>query len=414
LKWLLCTDGAESLKTLLADGARNYGASQDLLLRWLFEKRQTDLASKLSKTDIGQLRIGAVESCCWISSEKLFITLLSKRCEPDKFEEKIVNAIVASHPSPHRLLLTKMRSAMERSGLDSEIDILRDSHIQAAWLDDFLNPEARDETSAIAGTVTRHWEAIGDSLREELIAFGTNLRAKYTGISLKQVMKQSGLREIDSKSYETLIRYNSYISTKPFDRGHLTTGHIFSLAHENTEKAEKTYSTAAPAGSISAPSKSTDVEYWMCLSPACDMVPGQKKRNSAVDTVEGSNEFIFFSAVRLHEIGLQTAVGKATENLCVFIKIFDSIHAFSILPNADAKNPPIWGQMIAKNFGKFDGVAKIVQLSRVTTCERQVRIQDVEAHVFSQLRSEYASNLLQKFGTQLTRPGLGMQFKSRN
>lgn len=411
LKWLLDIEGNAKLKALLAEGARHFSAPQDLILRWLFVRRQEDLLAKLSNIDVGQIRTGADETCCWISCEKLFITLLSKQCAPKEFETKIVSAIVASHPSPHRLLLTKMRATIEQRGLVVENEILRDTLVQTAWLDDFLQPDQKDETAVIVGTISRHWDAIGDLLREELIDFGSNLRAKYHGVTLPEVMNQSGLPFVDPKSRDTLLRYNSYISTKPLDRGHLTTGHIFSLPQVMPEKEDESAINSSPAPPLAVQS-STKVEYWMCLSPACDMVPGQKNRANFSNLGAGPDEFLPFSAVRLHEISAEKAVGKATENLCVFIKLENSVQAFSILPNANLKNPPFWEQMIAKDQGIFNSDTKRLRLSRISTINKQIKVDDVEATVFAQLRSDYASNLLQKFGAQLTRPGLGMQFKS--
>lgn len=408
LTWILDGDGGAQLKALLAKGGV-YRATPDILLKWLFETKQEELLPQLFDTNLGQVRINADENCCWISCEKLFITLLSKQCSPTEFETKIVEAIVASHPPPHRLLLSKMRSSIERRGLVAEVDILRDIHVQTAWLEDFLNPKAKDRTSAIVGTITRHWEAIGDVLRDELTNFGSDLRAQYQGVELSEVMKRSGLHGTVPNSEVTLARYNNFVSTKPFDRGHLTTGHVFSFALRKQKEPHGTSESGdvAPPPATQPPTIS---EYWMCLSPACDMVPGQKTTGSADG--EG-NSLLPFTAVRLHSIATPTANKKATENFCIFLKIAGSIQAFSILKEADLKRSPVWEQMISSNGGIFDAATKILPITSFTTFGGKVETCELEAKVIAQLRTEYAANLLQKFGTQLTRPGLGMQFKSK-
>lgn len=411
LKWLLDEDGSVNLKHQLAHGARLTKISQDLLLRWLFEERQQLLLPQLFDIDLGQIRINADENCCWISCEKLFVTLLSKQCEPAEFEKKIVEAIVKSHPTPHRLLLTKMRSSIEQRGLVAEVDILRDMHVQTAWLGDFLIPKPKDETSAIVGTITRHWEAIGDVLREELTDFGTTLRAQYQGIDLSEVMKRSGLHGTRPDSDETLKRYNSFVSTKPFDRGHLTTGHVFSFNRRKKIEVQEPNTASATVVTAAGAQQPNDFEYWMCLSPACDMVPGQKGK---VKLGDEPDEFLSFAAVRLHSIKSSTAIGKATENLCIFLKVGNDIEAFSILEDAEPTRSPEWEQMISRKRGVFDAETKMLQISSVTTFGGKVEACEVEAIVIAQLRTEYAANLLQKFGAQLTRPGLGMQFKSRS
>lgn len=411
LNWILNEDGGALLKEKLVYAERTFKAPQDLLLKWLFGERQNHLIPQLFGTDLGQLRINANQECCWISCEKLFITLLSKQCQPSEFETKIVEAIVASNPPPHRLLLTKMRTAIEQRGLVAEVDILRDMHVQTAWLADFLNPEPKDETSAIVGTITRHWEAIGDALREELRDFGFDLRSRYQGIPLNDVMNRCGLHGTTLDSIDTVERYNSFVSTKPFDRGHLTTGHVFSFAQRKKKVDKESNAEDAAVGAAIDNQQPIIYEYWMCLSPACDMVPGQKAK---IQTEGEINKLLPFTAVRLHKVTNALACKKATENLCIFLKIEDSIETYSILKEADLKRSPEWEQMIASNWGIFDEKSKSLQISTITTFDGKVETCEIEGKVIAQLRTEYAANLLQKFGTQLTRPGLGMQFKNRS
>jgi Response receiver domain len=408
LKWILDENGSATLKELLTEGAKLTKAATDLFLRWLFSERRQKLLPQLFDKDLGQIRVNADEDCCWISCEKVFITLLSKQCLPREFETKIVEAIVASHPAAHRLLLTKMRSCIEQRGLVAEVDILRDVHVQSAWLGDFLHPTPKDKTSAIVGTVTRHWEAIGDVLHEELTSFGSTLHAVYQRM-LVDATNRSGSHVNKANSDETLARYNNYVSTKPFDRGHLTTGHVFSFPERKKTNLQEASAVDASGVVTTATQKSNDLEYWMCLSPACDMVPGQKKK-AVLD--DGDNKFLSFTAVRLHSVETSKAIKNATGNLCIFLKLENDIQPFSILK--DLLHSPDWEQMIAVNFGIFDAQTKMLKMSSITTVNGKVEACEMESTVIAQLRTEYAANLLQKFGDQLTRPGLGIQFKGRS
>ena len=334
------------------------------------------------------------------------MTLLSKQCTPAEFETKIVEAIVSSCPAPHRLLLTKMRSSIDQRGLQAEVGILRDIHVQTAWLDDFLNPTPTDETSVISSTVTRHWEAIGEKLRIELEAFGGKLRAQYKDTPTKVVMSKCGIYDADVSSEETLLRYNSYISTKPLDRGHLTTGHVISFEVRKRTNAQPKGTDQVAIAEV--PITPSEIEHWICLSPACDMVPRQKGKPTDGTT---ANELLPFTAVRLHTIGTSIAVRRATDNLFIFLKIDNQIKAFSIHEKGDPKQAPEWEQMIAHNRGIFHTDSTKVPITTITKFEGVVATREVLANVVAQLRSEYALNLLQKLGNQLSRPGLGMHFK---
>lgn len=406
LKWVFDEEGCVQLKEAVSKGGRTYNVSSNLILKWLFSRKQEELLPQFSEINLGKLRINADENCCWISGERLFVTLLSKQCKPAEFETKIVEAIVSSCPAPHRLLLTKMRTSIDQRGLQAEVGILRDTHIQAAWLDDFLNPTPSDEISIISSTVTRHWEAIGDKLRTELEIFGGKLRAQYKGIPTKEVMTKCGMYDADVSSQETLLRYNSYISTKQLDRGHLTTGHVVSFEMRKTplERSKSTDETTI----VEVPTTPMQIEYWICLSPACDMVPGQKSKPA--DGIETS-KLLPFTAVRLHTIDGSIAVKKATDNLFIFLEIDKQIKAFSIHEKGDSKKAPEWEQMIAKQMGVFQADTKVLPITTITKFNGTVATQEVLATVIAQLRSEYALNLLQKLGAQLSRPGLGMYFK---
>lgn len=406
LKWVFHEEGCVQLKEVLSKFGKDYKIPSNFVLKWLFSRKQEKLLPQFSDIDLGQLRINADENCCWISGERLFVTLLSKQCKPTEFETKIVEAIVSSCPAPHRLLLTKMRSSIDQRGLQAEVGILRDTHVQSAWLDDFLNPTPSDETSVISSTVTRHWEAIGDKLRIELEAFGGKLRAQYKDTPAKEVMTKCGMYDVDVSSEETLLRYNSYISTKPLDRGHLTTGHVVSFEVRKTPQAK--HKSTDQTAIAEAPITPTEIEYWICLSPACDMVPGQKSKSA--DGIE-TNELLPFTAVRLHTIDTSIAVKRATDNLFIFLKIDNQIKAFSIHEKGDSKKAPEWEQMIAKNMGTFQADTKVLRIATITRFNGTVATQEVLATVIAQLRSEYALNLLQKLGAQLSRPGLGMHFK---
>ena len=406
LKWVFDEEGCIPLKETLAKCGKDYKVSSNLVLKWLFARKQEKLLPQFSDTNLGQLRINADENCCWISGERLFVTLLSKQCTPAEFETKIVEAIVSSCPAPHRLLLTKMRSSIDQRGLQAEVGILRDIHVQAAWLDDFLNPTPTDETSVISSTVTRHWEAIGDKLRIELEAFGGKLRAQYKDTPTKDVMSKCGIYDADISSEETLLRYNSYISTKPLDRGHLTTGHVISFETRKKTKAPPENADQTVKAEVQV--KPSEIEHWICLSPACDMVPGQKGKPTDGTT---ANELLPFTAVRLHTVDTSIAVKKATDNLFIFLQIDNQIRAFSTHEKGDPKKAPDWEQMIAHNRGIFHTDTQKLTITTITKFEGVVATHGVQATVIAQLRSEYALNLLQKLGAQLSRPGLGMHFK---
>lgn len=381
-------DECIGIKALFESKPQTLKLDREKIVRWLLRKKQDQVQAQFSKTDLGRVQFEANTGCNWVCTEKLFVTVISKSSSPAIFEEKLLAAIKASFPSPHRLLVTKMRCEIDKRGLVAESAILGDTHVQTAWLNDFLNPAPADEKSVVASTISRHWEALGDQLRDNLDTFGDRLRATFRPMDRNQVLKNCGLRP-GEQSTETLQRYNCFVSTKPFDRAHLTTGHTLKMGFPGTDGQACT-------------------EHWICLSPACDMVPGQKD-NGWNGRLGNLTPFI---AVRLHCVSPDTAVKNATRNVFLFLEIDGSIQTFSIHPDGSSSNSPDWEQMFAADNARFHSGRHVV-LTRMRSTENGLSQDQIEATVTAQLRSEYALNLLQRIGALLSRPGLGMNFKGR-
>lgn len=394
---LLESDEGTQLKLLIEKKPAKIKIDIQHLLRFLLNKKQESLEKQLSPVDHGPLKISTDAKCSWISGEKLFVVVLSKvNCRPVDFETRLIEAIVSSYPTPHRLLLTKMRTAIDQRGLIAEAELLRDKHVQTAWLYDFLTASPADERGTIASTVNRHWDALGDSLKPDLQEFGEKLRSHFKHSEhskLEDVIAKCGLSDPSVLPSDIYKKYNSFVSTKPIDRGHLTTGHVFRFTK-----------TIAPAHAEAEPAYAS--ESWICLTPACDMVPGQDKGwKKRLGTV------LPFVAVRLHSVAERTALKNAQYNAMLFLDVDGSIQTFSIYgKEGSLTTNPEWEQMFAGDDGKFKDGDKLT-LTSIQASEKGVSTSNFDAQIFAQLRSEYALNLLQKIGSHLSRPGLGMNFK---
>lgn len=356
--------------------------STEQLAKWLLLEKHKELETLLSPENLGIVQIGRSDEVNWIRTDKLFVTVLPKEnCSPAQFETRLLAAIKASNPSPHRLLLTKMRAEIDQRGMTAEAAILGNRHIQTVWLNEFLSQTPADLKAVVVNTVHRHWEALGDKLHVSLDDFAGRLHQVFLP-SLDSVFDSCGLKKSDVNSEASLKSYNCYSSTKPIDRSHLTTGHIIQV--------------------ISAGNES---EYWICLSPACDMVPGQKEHDHLKDTLP-------FVAVRLHFVSSKSALDNANRNVFLFLELANNVETFCVLKDGDLTASPDWEQMYAWNGGRFEDGNKL-SLSSIVEDAGGLKENRYEAVVVAQLRSEYALNLLQRMGTFLSRPGLGINFKSR-
>lgn len=356
------------------------------LAKWLLFKKQEQLSSQFSPANFGNVQVGHSGEINWIRTDKLFITVLSKNCGPDQFETKLTEAMKSSFPSPHRLLLTKIRAEIDQHGLAAEATILGNRHIQAEWLGDFLKSDATDVRAVIRNSVSRHWEALGDELWQAIGNFSKELHDYFSPLGIDQVMAKCGLKKADIGTDESLKQFNCFSSTKPIDRSHLTTGHVL-RANTIIDGQD-------------------NPNFWICLSPACDMVPGQK-------SYPGLSDCIPFIAVKLHKVSDSNALNKATDNIFLFLNIEEEIETFSIYKDGNVTANPEWDQKFVRNKGVF-GSENVIKLGSLNEANGELAATWVDASVVAQLRSEYALNLLQRIGALLSRPGLGINFKGRS
>jgi hypothetical protein len=122
-----------------------------------------------------------------------------------------------------------------------------------------------------------------------------------------------------------------------------------------------------------------------------------------------------FIAVRLEMIKTGQAIEGATQNGYVFFPIEGEIKAFTFYPSADVGQNPAWEQMFALGQGRIEGDGLAVHVCRISSSGTALKASEPQlANVVTQLRYEYALNLLQRLGATLSRIGLDFKAKTRD
>ena len=176
-----------------------------------------------------------------------------------------------------------------------------------------------------------------------------------------------------------LMEHNEFVCSKPAGGWYLTTGHVF--------RAEG--------------------HYWICLSPACDMVPSRR-----VDSGEGSSyERLGFLAVKLQREDRRADKIQASSSQYIFLSVDDEIMVFRFNRGRQSNSNPEWQLFFAEDGGRFDstGFEKGQLALGVQLVEQQESgpvWRKCDATVVAQLRYEYALNLVQKMAASLSRIGL--------
>lgn len=325
------------------------------------------------------------EGTNWIRTERIFITVLGKTNAPRELPEKLAVALEKWNPEPHRLLMSRMRAELDEQGVLAEAGVLGNSFLQVGWLEEFLHEDTLERTWKIRNTVMRHWESLGVGIHEKVMSFSMCLADYLLEGGRGEAFERHSPIKPGEKRDEIALYTNRYMCSKPVEGHHLTTGHVLRITN----------------GSRS---------FWLCLSPACDLVPGQKTSGWAGRL----KDFIAFIAVELFPAKSEEALANAFSGNHLFLEIDGKIECFSFTPPpvgdvvevAMRTTNPKWEQMFADKNGCFDEFRKI-NIRRISSnADNNFTASSIEAEIMAQLRYEYALNLLQRLGSNLSRVGL--------
>lgn len=380
LKKALGLTECKTILELYKDHPKTVSILPQDLLQWLLIEKEKEIKNQLSPIPLGNVTLAANSGeINWIRTDRIFISVIHKSNQPNQIPGKLLQALNKWCPQPHRLLMAKMRSLIDERGTLAEAEVLGNDFIQAGWLLDFLDTHNSDKIGAIRKTINRHWEALGDALTMNVAEFGKRLTKYIAGQERKQIIDKYSPLNPDGEAQSISKYFNCYVSTKPVEGFHLTTGHILEFGSGEEKK-----------------------EYGVCLSPACDMVPDQKKSG----WYERLGAYMPFILVFLDEVKDNTALTKIDQNLYLFLNISGEIRTFAFTPSGDVKANPTWEHMYADNKGCFSEDDKEMIVRRICGDPQNLKIDPMKVSIVAQLRYEYALNLLQRLGISMTRIGL--------
>ncbi|MGO9556990.1 MAG: response regulator receiver domain [Syntrophobacteraceae bacterium] len=384
----VCADDPDvkRFKDLFAKKPDNVKLRERSLFKWLLFQAERKLEKQLSSNGFGDVTWSKDhEIVNWIRTNQLFITVVPKEVSAEELPRKLLDALTAWGPQPPRLIMSKMRTELDARGVNAEDDALSDELIQAIWFLELLRANDDERPSMIATSISRHWEGLLGAVQTNVIKFANRLFAHLQCDPSKHhdcveehfsVDLQDHDRQVDA-----LLRQNAYNCSKPPEGWHLTTGHVLKM----------------------------DEEYWVVLSPACDLVPEQKDN----ERFTALRPTMPFKAVKLQSFGKKKdskteALKKANSNMCVFLKIDNGVQPFQFTAINQHLANPVWEEMFAADFGRFDQESGTMKVARLRwndeTNRPECKWNDVK--IIAQLRYEYALNLLMRLGSTLSRIGL--------
>lgn len=362
----------------------NVKLSADEIFELLLHRRQDAFREQMSKISGGRVTTGKNENGInWIRTDSLFVTVVSKEHEASTIPDRLLTALEAWDPTPHRLIMSKMRSELDQRGATAETGILRNQALQAGWLKEILEPDEAKRRTNVRLNVARHWESLGGEIESTVVDF-----AEKVATYLLHPDIHPGVPErfdhhgaYKQQEEEVYLQLNCYACSKPVEGHHLSTGHVLKVKHGQ------------------------NFQYWLCLTPACDLVQSQgddkgwKKRLGS---------WMPFKAVRLFQADKTTALKNATRGYHLFLQQEGKLDAFGFAEKTEDKDGGVptlrWEQYFAAGNGKFEPTNKLTVASIGNN--GTLNHEEYQAVVVAQLRYEYSLNLLHKFGSHLSRVGL--------
>ena len=315
----------------------------------------------------------------WVKSRSVFIAFASK-VEHEPPITELTQALANWRPDPSRLCLARLRYEIDERGTAEQAAVLGNKHALAGWYQRMLEADKVDTRRQIEQTVGRLTESYMGPITEDVVEFAKRLIAfdKKQGdaAAVCQAHFKVDLTREENR-IEATGQHNSVVSTKKMEGWHLTTGHVFSSGGG----------------------------YWVCASPACDMVPSQLSKFRK----DSYPNCMPFAAIRLQPLGLKSAVRSANSTRILFVEMSGKLEAFSFNDPDDDTAAPQWTLLFAEGNGVFAEGSFDFNLITMGAKDAALVAIPQAANVVSQLRYEYALNLVQRLGVSMTRIGLDFQ-----
>lgn len=353
------------------------------LLERVEQGSQPAMNPNQSSDDALQCSTGSTK---WIKSDSAFVAF-SRKTHDNDLLNVLHMALGDWQPEPSRLFLAKLRAAMDEYGITAQDQALTHRHALAHWYHRLLRSDDRERSWHVTQSISRHADRLMDEILPHVETFAERLieAESSAGGDAKEIC----LHRFDVDLNETkdieraILEHNAFMCSKEPAGWHLTIGHIFIMREE----------------------------YWICLSPACDMEPSQLHgwRQRAF------GEYLPFIAVKLHQINHNRLPEDKDiqSNRYIFLRLEGKVRILCFNSPSAPSGFPHWYTVFADERGKLSDGTLEFSVLRVETeqGETELVVKRHEARVVGQLRYEYALNLIGRLGNAVTR--IGLDFSDR-
>ena len=191
----------------------------------------------------------------WVSADNLFVAFVAKEGGADVLVERLCQAIEAWNPPALKVLLVQARAALEKAGSKHDLGVLRSELRQAGWLYNVLTAAPQERGKRIGELYGHLFDGLAAGLQATVGEFGDRLLKPHDQEPPMAAARRWARLEEQAPEGYIVHAANEFLSSTDCDaEGRLTTGLIFGVK--------------SGAGSR---------QLWVCVTPSCDLVPGQNE-----------------------------------------------------------------------------------------------------------------------------------------
>lgn len=310
---------------------------------------------------------GSRENSFWIQTGNLFVTFYSKSKseidDPQLIWDSLQNSLCNWNPSFYRLITSEIQNTLENKSLSFSTFAKNNLNTQVGWLSKILSPE--------------HSKGASESLQDNL----------FENIELA-IRNDSSLQDYINRTIELLKNKHIEMGGSPIDfsRKHIksiqepVSDCNFEIYHcLNQSLSTINHCNQIKTGTVLVEEASN--EWFICVSPSCDIVPMQ--HNQIAARIKPHRSILL---ARLSTEKPKEALENATHSNYIFLQYNGRNMTFSFLKN----NVPILETIIVNNFDNHDGDNQIHANTPSINEENKLIFIDRTFQIITQLRSSYA------------------------
>ncbi|MDM8541914.1 response regulator receiver domain [Desulfococcaceae bacterium HSG9] len=382
------------LKFMFDRKPENIDLAFPLLVWWISNQKILKLASSFGDKTFSNFGWDMEGNINWVHADQLFITVVGKRNPPDILPKRILKALTQWNPHPHKLILAKLRHEIDEQGIAIANRILDKQYVHAFWLEEILTADKDTADFKTWTILCKHWEELAAQTKKTLTYFTLKMADQLKkSNNVEEILKDFTKPNILEDRNKILLHANCFNCSKPIEGYHLATGHVLELKEKE------------------------DLSYWVCVTPACDLEPGQNKKSLALEgripitllrLYKGASACQKENEKKLsNRVIFERALEKATSKKVLFLNFEDNdVCIFSTIVNIHGNSNPYLEDFFVKNSGKFNQGSHKLTLCKTVLDKKSLIYKETVATVVAQLRYEYALDLLLKTGECKSRIGL--------